>query len=79
MSDPMASGSDGPADFVRAPRPVAMRLVAGRGHYDTVMEAVLGWGRGQARCAPLFWVMTTARDGAQDRSEATTAITQGAP
>jgi phosphatidylserine/phosphatidylglycerophosphate/cardiolipin synthase-like enzyme len=28
-------------DFVRPPRPAQLRLVAGRGHYDTVIQAVL--------------------------------------
>jgi phosphatidylserine/phosphatidylglycerophosphate/cardiolipin synthase-like enzyme len=35
------SADDAPLDFVRAGRPVAVQLVGGRGHYQTVIAAVL--------------------------------------
>ena len=40
MTDPARESST--VDFVRPPRPVAARLVSGRGHYETVIAAVRG-------------------------------------
>ena len=36
-----ATGARGPLDLAAAPRPIALELIAGRGHYERVIRAVL--------------------------------------
>jgi hypothetical protein len=38
----LATADHGPLDLATAPRPIALELIAGRGHYERVIRAVLG-------------------------------------
>ena len=38
----MSADADFPFDFIRIGRPISVQLIAGRGHYEAVVKAVMG-------------------------------------